>query len=372
MRSKPSYTISIPSEVRFDKRLTLIEKMLFGEIRTLCSKYGYCWASNNYFADIYDIGTRTIINGINKLEEIGLIRREIKNNNKRVLCVLKYSIDSDSVKEHTECQETLQQEDIKIRGVIEYNLNGVKNNKKDVDMGVLNYTHNINNTKDYNNINNKNYILSSKDNNILPKSEISDTTNSNSILKKLQQTVKPNQNLQNISKTYVKDIKNTKETVKDTGVRKQQGIVKNLTNHFLRSYEQLIPQDIKDTFCEWIGSIVELGCSATKTMIDKNADIVVEMLKIEDEDIVNNLIIQCMACGHRTLMYVFSNHEKSMKQKKIKQKDGSLLLVPTKGNATLSNCGPKHITKEQLDAMKQTPKYYEATTTEVKFTGQIV
>jgi len=61
-----------------------------------------------------------------------------------------------------------------------------------------------------------------------------------------------------------------------------------------------------------------------------------------------------------------------MKQKKIKQKDGSLLLVPTKGNATLSNCGPKHITKEQLNAMKQTPKYYEATTTEVKFTGQIV
>jgi len=366
--NKPSYSITIPSEVRFDKRLSWIEKLIFGEIRSLCSKYSYCWANNTYFSNIYEISKRTVINSINRLEELGLVRKDINNKNKRTICVLLQDVTDNKIPDIPNVVEPEVCEELDVKN---YTASGVKNYTTNQESSVKNYTHNNINNKDINNINN-NYILSSKDNNILPKSEISDTTNSNSILKKLQQTVKPNQNLQNISKTYVKDIKNTQETVRDTSARKQQGIVKNLTNHFLRSYEQLIPQNIKDTFCEWIGSIVELGCSATKTMIDKNADIVVEMLKIEDEDIVNNLIIQCMACGHRTLMYVFSNHEKSMKQKKIKQKDGSLLLVPTKGNATLSNCGPKHITKEQLDAMKQTPKYYEATTTEVKFTGQIV
>lgn len=50
----------LPAEVRYDKKLLPSAKLLFVEITALCRKDGYCWATNAYFAELFDTKERTI------------------------------------------------------------------------------------------------------------------------------------------------------------------------------------------------------------------------------------------------------------------------------------------------------------------------
>lgn len=74
---QPNYYAIIPADVRYDKNLTDKEKLLYGEITALSNAEGYCWASNEYFANLYGSSTRTIRSSITNLEEKGYIRREL-------------------------------------------------------------------------------------------------------------------------------------------------------------------------------------------------------------------------------------------------------------------------------------------------------
>lgn len=73
----PNYYAVIPAEVRYDKNLRDKAKLLYGEISSLCNKYGYCWASNSYFAKLYNVSITTISTLINELLMGGYIYREI-------------------------------------------------------------------------------------------------------------------------------------------------------------------------------------------------------------------------------------------------------------------------------------------------------
>lgn len=75
----PSYFAIIPASVRYDKNLCANAKLLYGEITALCHKEGYCWASNRYFANLYDVDERTIKRWIANLEENGYIESETQN-----------------------------------------------------------------------------------------------------------------------------------------------------------------------------------------------------------------------------------------------------------------------------------------------------
>ena len=74
MNSKPSYYGILPAQVRYDTALTNLAKLLYCEISALASKDGICFATNGYFAKLYESSERTISRGICSLEENGYIK----------------------------------------------------------------------------------------------------------------------------------------------------------------------------------------------------------------------------------------------------------------------------------------------------------
>ncbi len=81
---QPSYYSTLTADVRYDKRLKPNEKLLFSEITALSNKRGYCNASNNYFAQLYDVTTATASNWVNHLKDRGYIDVEMIYDGKQI------------------------------------------------------------------------------------------------------------------------------------------------------------------------------------------------------------------------------------------------------------------------------------------------
>lgn len=77
MEDKKSYYAIIPANVRYDKRLKLLSRLIYGEITALCNEKGYCWATNKYFAELYEVSIQTISGCIAQLKEFGYISIEM-------------------------------------------------------------------------------------------------------------------------------------------------------------------------------------------------------------------------------------------------------------------------------------------------------
>ena len=75
---KPTYYTIIPAEVRYNKKISANEKVLYSEIFTLAQKGGTCFASNGFFADLYGVHKSTISKWISTLKEHKLIKISYK------------------------------------------------------------------------------------------------------------------------------------------------------------------------------------------------------------------------------------------------------------------------------------------------------
>lgn len=77
---EPSYYAVIPANVRYNKHLEPSAKLLYGEITALCRREGYCWASNKYFSDLYEVDERTIQRWLKSLKEQEFISVYVEQN----------------------------------------------------------------------------------------------------------------------------------------------------------------------------------------------------------------------------------------------------------------------------------------------------
>lgn len=110
---RPNYYSVIPSEVRYDKELTPNAKLLYGEITALCNGKGVCWASNQYFADLYKTSKETISRWISQLAKKKYIaikmfyKKDSKEIDKRIISISRFLQYETPIDENinTSCQE---------------------------------------------------------------------------------------------------------------------------------------------------------------------------------------------------------------------------------------------------------------------------
>lgn len=86
MEQQKAYYAIIPANVRYDKDLAPNAKLLYGEITALCNEKGYCWASNQYFAELYGVSVLSVKRWVNSLVTKGYVYRRLtyKPNSKEV------------------------------------------------------------------------------------------------------------------------------------------------------------------------------------------------------------------------------------------------------------------------------------------------
>ncbi|GBD73867.1 Uncharacterized protein TEHN7126_1986 [Tetragenococcus halophilus subsp. halophilus] len=93
MNEKPGYYAIIPANVRYDRNLIPSARLLYGEITALCNEKGYCWASTEYFQNLYGVSRVSIQNWLKDLEDCGYIQRKVfykegtKEIDKRVITI---------------------------------------------------------------------------------------------------------------------------------------------------------------------------------------------------------------------------------------------------------------------------------------------
>jgi hypothetical protein len=79
-----NYWAFIPADVRYDDRLSPNAKLFYAEITALTNQEGYCWASNEFFANIYKVSPKTISRWISELKKAEHITVEYQYNDKKV------------------------------------------------------------------------------------------------------------------------------------------------------------------------------------------------------------------------------------------------------------------------------------------------
>ena len=74
---RPGYYGILPANVRYDKNLKPMEKIMYSELTALSNKNGYCNATNSYFSELYEVTKNTVSLWIGDLEKAGYIKTKL-------------------------------------------------------------------------------------------------------------------------------------------------------------------------------------------------------------------------------------------------------------------------------------------------------
>lgn len=78
MENQIGYYAVIPANIRYDNDLVPNAKLLYGEITALCNSNGYCWATNEYFANLYKVNEKSITRWISDLKSKNYISTNVE------------------------------------------------------------------------------------------------------------------------------------------------------------------------------------------------------------------------------------------------------------------------------------------------------
>lgn len=84
---RPAYYSILPANVRYDNEIPANAKLLYSEITALCNEKGYCWATNDYFANLYNVSKTSVSKWVSILVEKKYLYSEIvyKEGTKEIL-----------------------------------------------------------------------------------------------------------------------------------------------------------------------------------------------------------------------------------------------------------------------------------------------
>lgn len=74
------YWSVLPADVRRDRRLPDRAKLLYAELTGLVQRDGYCWATDEYLAELLDCSAKTVSRSLKQLRELGYIQVERTSN----------------------------------------------------------------------------------------------------------------------------------------------------------------------------------------------------------------------------------------------------------------------------------------------------
>ena len=145
--NNPNYFGILPANVRYDKKLKPMEKILYTEITALANSKGYCYATNSYFANLYDVHKNTAGTWINKLEKLGYIKSKIiyetgtKNVKERRLYIITPINEKIDTYQQKDCDPINEKVDTPINKKIEDNntrYNNTRYNNKKINKKEIN------------------------------------------------------------------------------------------------------------------------------------------------------------------------------------------------------------------------------------------
>lgn len=85
-RNKVGYYSIIPSKILYNKELKANEKLLYAIITSFACKEGYCFATNNYFAEELGVHPKTVSSWISDLRDKNYIKVEmVRSENKQII-----------------------------------------------------------------------------------------------------------------------------------------------------------------------------------------------------------------------------------------------------------------------------------------------
>lgn len=105
MQEHPSYFSILPAVVRYDNNLPVYARLLYSELTALTSKEGYCFASNNYFAELYEVTPQAVSKWVKALAERGYIKIEYVYSGKEIKERHIYLLETKTIQKNPENEE---------------------------------------------------------------------------------------------------------------------------------------------------------------------------------------------------------------------------------------------------------------------------